>query len=303
MSEHVPLRFLADRYEQAQRVRIATGERIRALLQGRDPWGQDVETREEREDSEEIKLRLIAVRSGAASLPESPFLGQVYRRHWEEERQAFELMETSLESHPVWPRLKNVKGIGPTLACKLLARLDVRKAATPSSFWAYCGLTTVPGVIYRCDECGLSRTWPVGYKVSGRHVRLGSQAQCKGTLQKVAEGEEIRAAMPKSRRGERNAYDAYAKKVCYLIGCQFEKLGRRGPYGEFFRREKDKLSREKVGWTEGRIRFTAMRKTVKLFLSHLWEVWRAAEGLPTVPHYAESHLLHDTRITPEEMGW
>jgi hypothetical protein len=30
------LRWIADSYEQAQRVRIQTGERIRALLQGRD---------------------------------------------------------------------------------------------------------------------------------------------------------------------------------------------------------------------------------------------------------------------------
>jgi len=194
-----------------------------------------------------------------------------------------------------------VKGIGPTLACKLLARLDVTLARTPSAFWLYCGLATVPGAAYRCEACGLERTWPVGYNVTGGHQALGTARRCKGSLVKVREGDDVRAAMPRAAGGQKRAYDAYAKKVLYLVGCQFEKLGRRAPYGRFYREALGRMEREHPGWAAGRRRFTALRIVEKLFLSHLWEVWRRAVGLPIVEHFASSRLGHDGRIAPEEM--
>src|SRR5205823_1734179 len=97
--------------------------------------------------------------------------------------------------------------------------------------WLYTGLATVPGAAYRCATCGLERRWPIQFKVTGMHLALDTQRRCKGKLELFDSGEHVRAALPKSGRGEKRAYDAYAKKIMYLVGCQFEKLGRRQPYG------------------------------------------------------------------------
>lgn len=310
----VPLRYLADRYEQSQRVRIATGERIRAILQGRDAdaWARkpvepvDTEAETELQDAVEPEIveddvadaHLKAIVRGETEEP-IPLLARTYRRHWEEERETFGAMTASLEAHPAWSWLSQVKGIGPTLACKLLARLDVTLPRTPSGFWMYCGLATVPATAYKCDVCGLERAWPLGYSVTGNHQALGTARKCKGMLQALP-GEAL-AAMPKAAGGQKRAYDAYAKKVCYLIGCQFEKLGTRAPYGRFYREHLAKLEREHAAWAAGRRRFTALRIVEKLFLSHLYEVWREALGLEVVEHYASSRLGHEGRIAPEEM--
>src|SRR5690606_24495558 len=83
------------------------------------------------------------IRAGAADGPVA-LLGRTYRVHWDEERALRAGMMAALASHPAWPWLERLRGVGPTLACKPLARLDIARAPTPSSFWAYCGLATVP---------------------------------------------------------------------------------------------------------------------------------------------------------------
>lgn len=333
------LHFLADRYEQAQRVRIETGERIRAIYQGRDQeaawevipsgasfgstyipdgapfvckskacehkWRASFEIEPPCPvcDGESCLNVDVVLKDILASKHDGPMpiLARTYRRHHEEEREMFGAMTGALERHPTWGWLQKVKGVGPTLACKLLARLDITRADTPSSFWLYCGLATVPGAKYHCLICGLDRTFPISFDVKGGHKRFGTEANCKGKLEKTDEGDHIRAAMPRATRGQKRPYDGYAKKVCYLLGCQWEKLGDRSPYARFYRKELAQLDRDRPGWAKGRKRFTAMRVTEKLFLSNLHEVWRAALGLPYVEHYAASRLGHDGRITPDEM--
>jgi hypothetical protein len=47
----------------------------------------------------------------------------------------------------------------------------------------------------------------------------------------------------------------------------------------------------------------AIRKTRKLFLSHLWTTWRTLEGLPVTAPYAMGPLGHQHYRGPEEFGW
>ena len=200
------LHFLADRYEQAQRVRIETGERIRAIYQGRDQEGS--EGVGDTEDPLEIDVDVILkeILAGEHDGP-MPIPARTYRRHHEEEREMFGAMTGALEAHPTWSWLSQVKGCGPTLACKLLARLDITKADTPSAFWLYVGLATVPGAKYHCIICGLDRTWPIASNVKGGHKRLGTQANCKGSLEMTDEGDHSRAGMPRGANGQKQPYD------------------------------------------------------------------------------------------------
>lgn len=47
----------------------------------------------------------------------------------------------------------------------------------------------------------------------------------------------------------------------------------------------------------------ARRKIEKIFLQHLWLVWRASEGLPVTDPYVHDILGHNHIVTPEECGW
>jgi hypothetical protein len=285
------LRWIADAYEQAQRVRIEAGERIRAIVQGRDE-----RTGTERADAAKL---LVAIRRGETDGP-VVLLGRTYRRHWEAEQELRRAMNTALAEHPAWEWLARVKGIGATLAAKLLARLDVYRAPHPSSFWSYCGLATVPGIEYRCTTCGLRTSYPVRYRVKPSHNRPDAGTTCAGEL-KPARGPEhnIRVAQPRPASGEKASYDQYAKKVCYLIGVSFVRS--RSAYGQFYRRERARLVEERPGWTAGRVHYAALRKTEKLFLAHLWLVWRRAVSLPIETPYAQAVLGREDYIPPEAM--
>ena len=287
------LRYLADAYEQSQRIRIQNGERLRAVLQGRDEtW--DVEF-DENIDADEV-IKSIEKGDGIGPIP---IIGMTYRRHWEMEREYFREMGIALNSHPVWPWLEQIKGMGPTLSCKILSRLDPEKADTVSSYWAYCGLATVPGVEYKCELCGIVGVWPESFKMTGKHKALGKTKQCKGSLVAINVGNGTRAAQPKPGRGEKASYDQYAKKICYLIGMSF--LKSKGKYSEIYSKHRNRLDRERPGWPDGRKHYTALRIMEKLFLSHLWLKTREALDMPVTEPYANGMLGHNGYIDPQEM--
>ncbi|HET9983206.1 MAG TPA: transposase [Longimicrobiales bacterium] len=257
-AEAADLRSLAAAYEQAQRVRVELGERIRAAA--RDGAGL-----------------LERIRAGATDGP-APLLGRTYRRHWEQERELARGMAEALDAHPAWRWLRGVHGVGPTLGCRLLARLDLDRARNPSAFWAYCGLATVPGVEYRCDACGLVRSFPAEQDVAGPHRRRGDGSACTGRLVPTGGSGGVRVAQPRTRPGERGAYDGEAKRICYLIGASF--LQTDGPYRDYYDAERERLARAQPAWSPARQHLTALRKTEKRFLRDLWVEWRSALGLP-----------------------
>lgn len=102
------LRYLADNYEQAQRLRIETGERIRAVVQGRDEtfevWGQIIQPADPEGEpawmDEEGELRggeetIRAIQAGETIGP-VPMLGRSHHRYWTEERETYRDMMAAL---------------------------------------------------------------------------------------------------------------------------------------------------------------------------------------------------------------
>jgi hypothetical protein len=272
------MRWVADAYEQAQRRRIQVGEQLRAILQGRDA-GWDIAPVAEAE----VRAVMRAIRKGG-SLGPVPMLGAEYRRFAVAEQEWRDEMARLASQHPAWPWLLRVRGMGPTLALSLLARLDVRRARNPSAFWAYCGLATVPGARFRCALCGLKVDYGRPQRLSGRHRVPGTTTPCAGTL--VADGTgagTLRVAQSRPPRGETATFDKRARELCYLVGVSF--LRTRGKYAAIYRARRSDLESARPDWAPGRKHLTALRITQKLFLSHLWTIWREAEGLPmTVPY-------------------
>ena len=197
-----------------------------------------------------------------------------------------------LTAHPVWPWISRVRGVSAAVVAQLLERLDPTRAPTPSSFWSYCGLATVEGDSYRCASCGARITL-----ASGRRPRAGAPhraregSACTGALD-PDHGEEAgagasrsRVAQPRPTPGARAAYDRDAKQLCYQLGMSLTKHG--GAYARLYQEQRRRLDETRATWPERRRHLTALRMTEKMFLAHLWLVWREALGLPVTRPYAE----------------
>lgn len=300
------LRVVSDDYDQAQRVRVAKGEQIRAILQGKDSpssssdspnsapydlvslgYSDKIDSNGKVVKSKEDYLLESILRDINFIIP-NPYLCSAYRRAYEAERHAYNQMSSLLSTHPAWPWMSRIRGIGPTLGAKLLSRLDLSLAHTPSSFWLYCGLSTVPGQKYECAKCGWVGVFPATFQVTGKHKG------CK-EIAKPAQfiNESVRAAQPKLEKGQPRPYDSFAKKTIYLIVMSCLKSGSRSFYATHYRQKVAYYDRERIGWEKGRKHYSAIRVAGKLFLSHLHEAWSRAEGKEGMLPYSITHLGHD----------
>lgn len=305
------LRIIADDYDQAQRVRVAKGEQIRAIVQGRE---QQDPTYLEAMGYTDADALLADILRGSAPPEPSPYLAGAYAASHAMERAAFGRMGELLETHPAWPWMGAVRGVGPTLGAKLLARLDLDKAHNASSFWSYCGLGTVPGQRWHCEACGWTGVFPAAYDVTGKHKGCKAKAarthtnpgdpalvEAGGAADDGARYANIRAAQPRSERGQKRSYDAYAKKVMYLLATSWLKAGSASFYNRVYRDKVAYYERERPGWEKGRRHYSALRVAEKLFLSHLYEVWCEAVGREPGECYAAAQLDHEGIVTPAEV--
>jgi len=269
------LRLLYQLFEEAQGSRIAHGERLRAILQGRSVSHLTASVG----DADPL-LKTIA-HGQTAGAPR--ILERAYSRAVDDEACATAALRQAIEQHPAWPWLANTKGVGHLLAARLLSRLDVTRAKTPSAFWAYCGLGTIPGIGYRCSQCGLAVAYPVGYQAPGTHLTQGGRRKCPGEFQPFAGNQATRVAPRRSILGGRASYDARARISCYLIGLSMLRCG--SEYREFYDSARAKLAASRPGWTPKRCHLSALRRMEKTFLRDLWIAWRGAVNLPVVQPY------------------
>ena len=283
LKESQDLRWIASAFELAQAQRLRTGDQIRALAQSRGNRESGIGNRNG--GTADIEALLARIRNGTATGP-VPALGDSYRREWNEERDLLRLLTERIARHPAWAWLERVRGIGPSLSARLLARLDIERAPTPSSFWSYCGLATVAAQLYRCPQCGYELSLAVGRHLRSGHRVPGSGQPCAGALLANGEGAR-RVAQPRPSRGENAPYDREAKKLCYLIGISFIRQG--DSYKRYYDEQRARLDVAKPDWIPRRRHLTALRMTEKLFLAHLWLVWREQLGLPITAPYADSH--------------
>jgi hypothetical protein len=288
-SNYSALRTLVVSFEQVQKLRVQTGERVRATLQGRA-----ANVPSSPGNATDLMARIV---HGEVIEGGGP-LANLYAALKHQETSLLQAVSDALETHPAWSWLRRVKGVGPSLAGKLLSRLDVERAETPSAFWAFCGLATVPAVVYACDLCGFRMEVAETQSLGGEHSARGTRNRCPAKARRI-EGDavaDLRIAQPRPARGERASYSLQAKTLCYLFGVSF--LRTRSPYAEVYHRSKDELVRTRPAWSARRRHRTALRKCEKLFLAHLWLVWRDAEGLPIVLPYGWSGDLDAATHAP-----
>lgn len=171
------------------------------------------------------------------------------------------MVKSGSEAGLVWEWIRSIKGMkSGSLPAQLLAQIDdIGKFATVSKLWRFSG-------------------WAV------RNGRAETNV-----------------------RGEKSHYNRRLKSTCFLIGEQF--IRQQTPlysdlYYEFKAKlrekhpEKIKGANGKWKYNDGHIDRMARRKMIKIFLQHLWLMWRTAEGLPTPHPYIHDIGGHSNLIPP-----
>lgn len=182
-----------------------------------------------------------------------------------------------IKAHSAYHWFSRIKGIGKENIGKVIGLININMAEYVSSLWKFAGFSVEDG------------------------------------------------AAPKRRKGGgKLEYNSQLRSMCWRLGSSL--LRARGKYYGYYLREKDKyyqryegqgvkivpatsLPKDKNGKryepddmiAEGHVHNRAMRKMIKLFLGHLWIVWREAEGLPVSKPYAIDQLGHNSYIDPWEM--
>ena len=103
------------------------------------------------------------------------------------------------------------------------------------------------------------------------------------------------------QKGVKAPYNKGLKTICWKIATSFMRSN--SPYREIYDKAKERYERERPDWTKGHIHNAAVRKMIKIWLQHLWIVWRQLEGLPVTLPYVFDDARHTHYITPEQMGW
>ena len=180
-------------------------------------------------------------------------------------------------SHPVGKRMRTVVGVGPVIAAGLLAHIDITRAPTAGAIWRYAGLDP-------------TSEW---------------------------------------KKGQKRPHNASLKTLCWKLGESFVKVcnHKDAVYGKLYQERKEvelakneagafadqaaaKLEKFNIGKTTdaykaysvgklppAHIHARAKRVAVKMFLSHLHQVWHEVEFGKTAPvpyvfEFADKEHVH-----------
>lgn len=244
-------------------------------------------------------------------------------------------MEINIKSqivrYPIHKWLLKQHGIGPILAGGLIAYLHpISRFPTVQKLWRYAGV----GTMDICQKCGKEYRQPNKY---GDHVlkwadrieetsqrnkdksKVKSREKCieeaKGFFCSCMEPEIVTGVRQQPMSGRPLDWNPELKSLLYNIGDQFIRH-KNGPYRKLYDqfyldyssnpkyRAEMESRKGKKGDIEvkgtGHINEMARRKTVKIFLSHLFQVWNELEGRKPPEPYSFAILGHSGKIEPFE---
>ena len=236
-------------------------------------------------------------------------------------------------ANPVGHWARSQIGIGPVITAGLLAHFDIKMAPTAGHFWNFAGLN--PGVKWLGAEKAraLVATLPQEFAMEDVY------ALCDGINrrgERIVEIATEHGAKSLTRDGLAKAlarlpWNARLKTLCWKIGESFVKVSgnehayygqlyaqrkadetRRNDAGDYAEQAKLVLDTKRIGksteafkhYSVGKlppahIHARAKRWTVKIFLSHLHQVWFEHEyGTKPPAPYAIAHLGHAHLMEP-----
>ncbi len=202
--------------------------------------------------------------------------------------------KAEIKDHPLWDSwLKDVLGIGECFGGGLISRIDIHQCNTVSQLWKYAGQAVVMDS-WKCYACDNS----IPHHPS--LLKRGVQAVVK--CPKCGNGMAAIGHADRRVRGEKLTYNPELKKLCWKISGSFlkvsaKKSGYRQLYDKFRAEIEAKIAskggfchkthydgaakKKVIPCFDAHKLAMARRKTVKVFLAHVYQVWRELEGLPT----------------------
>jgi len=215
-----------------------------------------------------------------------------------------------VKDYPLWTEwLSKVKGIGPCLAGGILAWIDITKCPHASNLISYCGMA-VRTEKYACFKCNVVLD---ADKVPTIQERIAQglphePARCP----KCGEFLRVFGNSVRPEKGKVLGYNPNAKTLCWKIGESFVKTG--GGYRKLYDKFRAQIE-AKIAANDGfchkkhtgkdgklvnggkcydaHVYAMSKRATVKIFLGHLYIVWRKLLDLPWSKPYTFGMLSHD----------
>jgi len=241
------------------------------------------------------------------------------------ENSAKEKFSRRIELHPLTDWACRIKGVDQIYIAQLISVVgDINRFSTVSKFWKYMGW----GVELRCKKCGrrLFKTEEEKNKFVEKMIRRLREAAERRKYKKGEFSEErtrervlkwcckcknpqpVHVAQ-RRRRGELSEFNRNGKKVMgriaisiIRVGKLLEKKGKTPPRYYQYMMHKLEVYRKRPGLANQPLKVyrRAQRVMIKLFLAHVWEVWRQKIGLPTKAPYG-TQKLGEEYISPWDM--
>lgn len=254
------------------------------------------------------------------------------------EAQVKRVLDKYTDEHPVGKWLKEIYGIGPVIAAGLLAHIDISQCPTAGHIWRYAGLDPTSEWIGREKAEKLAKEIEEQRgKLTPQELML---AMCSHTnrnpgrteenLMEDCDGTLIRTKV--IAYFAKRPWNASLKTLCWKVGQSFMKFSNNEDcvYGQLYRQRKEYETHRsesgqmaeyaasrvsKVGTqTEaykayaagklppGQIDARARRWAVKIFLSHLHQVWYEYHfGKPAPAPYPIAIQGHAHKIEPRQL--
>lgn len=192
---------------------------------------------------------------------------------------------------PVWEWLISIKGLkAGSLPAQLLAQIDdISLSPNVSSLWRFAGWAVIDGVAER----------------NRKGEKSHFNRKLKGICWNITD-QFIKQRTPIYR----DIYDdekeiqqlAHPDPLCSICSeLAVKGTSRRNGKSVSVWRCPVTATHKPISFTPQHLHNRALRKMIKIFLQHLWLIWRESEGLPTNAPYVEAILGHSKIIKPERI--
>lgn len=210
---------------------------------------------------------------------------------------------------PAFEWMTSIRGLGEgAQAAKVLALIDdIGNFDTISKLWRFSGYATYQ---YWVNDSG-SVVCPVVGRIPIRDGKpvlpsvKGSvlDGECDNGGRSIPfrpdppQGCHVEWARDRKLAGFVAPYNTELKSTVYIVSTLFLQL-QTPLYVDIYYQEKAEQERMHPELTKGHRDNRALRKVSKIFLQHLWLVWREGEGLPVSEPYVQAVLGHTNIIEP-----
>lgn len=224
------------------------------------------------------------------------------------ESQVKRALDKYTDEHPIGKWIKSLYGFGPVLAAGFVAHIDIEKAPTAGHIWSYAGLLPE-----RKWEKGQKRPWnaelkKLVWKAGECMVKFSNKEECVyGTIFRERKDQEwvnnLAGAFAHQAIKEQEKYAANTESYGWVHGCyKAEDIKKLQAGGIALTPDNlKKIKGEKGSGTcmlpPAHIHARARRYCMKIFLSHLHEVWYETHFKCRVPNpFVIEHMGHVHRI-------